>query len=1015
MAGFTHLSTPAPLAANAAAAEGLDQGAATLLESAAVKRFLSAVAMVLVAACRAAPTPVLAPAALPPIASTPVAVPSVARWLRISGATMIGPEVPGGTLVLLGGRRAIVALDGTVREELAPLPQPLVDIVEVPTAHGARLIALGPSAIFRLDEPLGEPKLLATLDRDSNGKRLGSGPGYVAVWKEGMGRGPSFLDVDTGQPVRGPPGPPVSAMAFRNANEGAAIFTPSGLAVTRDGGATWRPVLPRHSRGEQPAGVEVSGGVLRVVTETGAGADLDVGTAAVAPPSPRTVQKGAPLLLRWIEATHEDPRAAAISAGVPFGEGSALVARDGLLARVDLGTGAVLELADQPVDPKRGWCFPARTGETLWLGCAKLGRTSLSVYALDAGAKKLELRGPIVAGDLASGSNDQRAARSPSGGVTFAIHCHAGEEGWCTLQPDGAWRSVRVPRDGWKAALADGRLAYLSDEHWYWDPHKEVRVIAADSAGQSRPLSPIPFPAPAPDDGLANYELVGASMEEGTDHVVRFLVVKRENKQAVYVVAQPLDGRPAQVLTLDGAIGGMLRGGYGLVFYGDGRASITVDGGVTWTDVGLPKNERWTVWDREWPLDEVGLHWGDWIRVGWQPGAAPAEPRLEDKRPFDAPAAVRTARLTCTSGARASGEAHGIPSAGSGRKLAPGRGRHEAHVAIQGEAAFDAEAPDARSPAPTKWTLRWFDPIEVGAHLRSWTGKPPEGAAWGARTLWYAVASGDEAMLRIGGGVSLTPQDWLVRVTRGGSTFAHPLSAARAREVLAPPHRGAPAVWIESVARASGEASTADEGLDLVVWGKGEAPRAVARLRQTHDDVEYVLGAPGPASVPLMVLDRRQRLAAIREVPLAAPPAGEPPYLPIEGWTQTDAPRHVGALGACGAGPGMVFDVTFASTARPLEAWSVSGPALRASFEGELDGVPFQLSAGTVRLRFAGASACLELLAGSVRGRGDAAEGLVRLDLMHARGEVRAPSAKGSDGEIRAVKCAITPAQPEGG
>jgi hypothetical protein len=173
--------------------------------------------------------------------------------LGIGGVTMIGPPVQGGTLVLVGGRRAIVAPDGSVREETAPSPQPLLGVVEVPTGHGPRLVALSRSAIFRLDDPLGEPKLLAVLDRDTNGERLDAGSGYAAVWKEGMWRAASFVDVETGQPTLGPPGPLVSAMAFRTTSEGAAIFAPSGLAVARDGGATWRPGVTGGARGERPS------------------------------------------------------------------------------------------------------------------------------------------------------------------------------------------------------------------------------------------------------------------------------------------------------------------------------------------------------------------------------------------------------------------------------------------------------------------------------------------------------------------------------------------------------------------------------------------------------------------------------------------------------------------------------------------------------------------------------------------------------------------------------------------
>ena len=298
--------------------------------------------------------------------------------------------------------------------------------------------------------------------------------------------------------------------------------------------------------------------------------------------------------------------------------------------------------------------------------------------------------------------------------------------------------------------------------------------------------------------------------------------------------------------------------------------------------------------------------------------------------------------------------------------------------------------------------------------MRSWTGKLPEGAGWGLRELWFASASGDEALFRIGGDGTPTGRDWLARVTPAGASFVHPPTSSSGRWVLAPPRRGAPAVWIEPIAPSKEDGATADGRRELVVWAEGEAPRVVARLFQRDGEAEYLLGAPGPASVPLMVLDRRRKRAAIREVPLAAPPAGGPAYVPLEGWTQTNAPGRPGALPACGRGPGMTFDMTFGSDARVLDAWGEGGPSLGATFEGELDGAPVDLPAGTLRLRFAGSSACIEALAGALRGRDAARDGFLRLDLAHARGEVRAPSTQPREEPMRAVKCAIAAAPAEG-
>src|SRR4051812_9211737 len=67
----------------------------------------------------------------PPV---PPAPPASARWVESGGATLIGPTVSDGTLVLLGGRRALVGRDGSLRNETVPSPEPLMELLAVPAA-----------------------------------------------------------------------------------------------------------------------------------------------------------------------------------------------------------------------------------------------------------------------------------------------------------------------------------------------------------------------------------------------------------------------------------------------------------------------------------------------------------------------------------------------------------------------------------------------------------------------------------------------------------------------------------------------------------------------------------------------------------------------------------------------------------------------------------------------------------------------------------------------------------------
>src|SRR4051794_37101264 len=65
--------------------------------------------------------------------------PPAARWVETGGATVVGPTLDAGTLVLLGGRRALVLPNGSLENEKAPSPEPIREIIEVPTASGTHL------------------------------------------------------------------------------------------------------------------------------------------------------------------------------------------------------------------------------------------------------------------------------------------------------------------------------------------------------------------------------------------------------------------------------------------------------------------------------------------------------------------------------------------------------------------------------------------------------------------------------------------------------------------------------------------------------------------------------------------------------------------------------------------------------------------------------------------------------------------------------------------------------------
>src|SRR5271170_2676565 len=118
------------------------------------RRFAPALLATLVTACAGAPPPppVVHLDVTPPPAPVPPPLP--ARWVESGGTTLLGPLLPGGTLVLLGGRRAVVHPDGSLETEKTPAPEPLVELVEIPVQAGTRLVGRGASGVYRFDDPL---------------------------------------------------------------------------------------------------------------------------------------------------------------------------------------------------------------------------------------------------------------------------------------------------------------------------------------------------------------------------------------------------------------------------------------------------------------------------------------------------------------------------------------------------------------------------------------------------------------------------------------------------------------------------------------------------------------------------------------------------------------------------------------------------------------------------------------------------------------------------------------------
>ncbi|WP_437586682.1 hypothetical protein [Sorangium sp. So ce1000] len=986
---------------------------------------------------RRAPT-----AALPP---PPAPVP--ARWVDASGATAIGPRVAGGTIALVGGQRVLVGADGAARAETGACPEPLIELVLVPSATGPRLVGRGVHGVYRFDDPLGAPAILARSEADL--QRIGGGPAVVAVW-DAISDSPSFLDIETGQPraLPGLPALPLRALAFRDALQGAGLFEAAGLAVTADGGASWRAVAPPpppSGDGEDAdptallgiADVRLRDGELLAVTQGKAPssrqreARILVAEARIAPageaPEP---DAGAPLL-RWISATGRHPLEAAISSGAAWAS-TAITASHGVLARVDLASGALDEVASFGRGDWLDVCGVGRAGRAAWVACA-LGEGGSERRHDPFGVLQVRPDRPLASEPpvlVRSGEAELRV--SPSGGALLLAPCDADDEGSvCVRQPSGRWITIRPGTDvRWRGAgaLADGRIAILRG---LWDsdvapgdepaprggdgregaaPGAHVAVI--DAGGRETALSRLGWLR-----GGGVDVNVASPIEEGRDGALSF-VVADEAGDLTAVVLSP--GGEASRARLTGAAHAVIHAGHG-VAVGEGKVLASEDAGRTWSPIEIPPRAAEEIAQSGHLLaepgvlavNEVGLRISTHLRVGWGPpppaqgapsggpalGAAPLLPL----RPPSAPALPERA-LACTTQPGPPLSPAGVPPPRSmqetlallTRDAKPGPDGQRRVSSVRGRrwgmlstvATLEARAPggaargarsgsgavaSSSSSSPftprATWTLRWLDPTELQGRVRSWTGPAPEGVGRDAILTRFA-ASGD----RIVFGVRASGRDLLIRGRpgRGAEVVEVPQELMPDAEVAFSEAPDGPVAWLR--------------GASLVAWSSGEAPRPIASFASLG---EPALGQPTSAGVPLLLSFRGLTLGRTVPIPAATRTAQgaiakAAPLLPLDGWDIVpDVRTELTRLPACAARPpGARFQLD------------------RASAFATVDGHRAPASAAVYDIRVSGRDACVAKIAALIdlerRTEGEPGAG----PLAFVRADLAAQRAEGGEREI---------------
>jgi hypothetical protein len=666
----------------------------------------------------------------------------------IDDARVHGVEPGGGVRALAAGVRVVLLANGAVmvaEERLAQMPTATLVLPE--RLGGGFLFALG-STVVRADRWLGPLRTLYVAPAPVASLVAGLDRVYVRT-PSGATRA---LDAESGAKLDlgpWPRAPFVGAFAAADAWRAVAITDLRGALATFDAGATWAR-LPLH---HEPKDAFVSGDSLVVMASDAAPnvpsppkpTFFDVRDGArlaplPGPPTPEPFEGGtfrsaggsgagalqealagaafAGMRGQGAKVFGKRPLLAAVEDGYPLEDGTALVARDGALARVRLSDGALVEYVPEAFPLASSRCHPivmAFDGKRDALGfvCGEpRGRTHLYGYraregrlvlvqayaspraVLASGRGAIALRGACAddEGATAERPRDEGPAREPRDGRDArevgeggegnrgrdgrgtsppAVRAaSANEHGYCVRGIDEQFRDLRVrgAADGERVVpLEDGRVAVLSPPH---GDLAAARLTVLDASGRANTVA-LRFGALAPE--VARTLRDGLWLEGFEERRAGVLGGWVELAGTMIGIEVALDGQAKAGAYVRELGSPMVAGRYGLGLSASRRGYETTDGGMTWTPFDSPEPLVPVKQVTSRACGPAGCTAAGWIRVGW--GVPPRTPQTaapEPERPM--PQGSPAIDLVCEA---ASGPPPALaPASSVGATLgAPGLGR----------------------------------------------------------------------------------------------------------------------------------------------------------------------------------------------------------------------------------------------------------------------------------------------------------------------------------------------------
>jgi hypothetical protein len=653
--------------------------------------------------------------------------------IEVAENRSLGVEPGGGTRSIAAGVRVVSLLGGAVAAADDKLPGAKWDALALPDRLGGGfLFKIEDRTVWRAEKWLGPARPIYA----PGGVITRIVPGLDRVYV--LAGGWHALDGVTGEekPLGPwPASPNVAAYAAADGWRALAIADLRGTVATRDAGATWRtlalPIEPREVaargdslqvKGAEPGRSEASyevrpdGQVIRIPEPSA---------------TPRPADESGPIEPVGLLGTH--PLVAAVDDGWPLDDGTAIVARDGALARVRLDDGALVETAPGafPLRPSR--CHPMLLGPKGKIGfvCGE-PRGATVIYGFDAASGRMtEVRRfdlPRVVLPSANGAIAVRGPCDPRAAGDDDPEAHH----YCIRTRDEAWREIRVEGvvGGERVAvLADGRFAVVSPPQRGLDAGT-LTVVEGERA-QSIPIT---FSKQSAD--LSRVLGVGVWLDGIEERRPGVLGGWIEAAGTMLGFELSLDGQATfgELVRGDTSLP-MVSGRYGLGWSTAHGGYETTNGGMSWSPVSVPEPIK--------PLREVtsracgpvGCSAAGWLRIGWGASAAIATPPLHPPRAA-APRPTPSLLLDCDVGELP--PHHGGPEDALGAPPAPALAKDARLITY--------DTPDTLDRAPRSGSIaRAF---AWGPRSGDWDhgglgASGASGAKWVVRWVWPFGGSAD--------------------------------------------------------------------------------------------------------------------------------------------------------------------------------------------------------------------------------------------------------------------------------